>query len=724
MAQEAQSLREDLYRVVHHYAELAELAQKGEVDPMGEIGRILRNRLPYLLLVVRDVLPELERETMTYFEVLYHIVRAAQKFSDQAVLIQSRQEIEKIEAGAGIFTYAVKWIRSEDQLRPSSKAVEQIRRTLAQLNTKYRARYAPSDEDTATLIPHFLSEDEGESEEARLLRVADLVRRAVLELFRLTLETQPSRWASLFGKKSDVELEADLMMLVRFLFRCGFTVDRVASGYYRDALSDFLHEKILDNLIEGAKNIDTLQGLSSHLATISVMDFGSFFELISDYRDLGDPKEIAKHVKGMKTRNRRGAALLKKLSDLHTLYGAKAGSRLVQKFLAYRYHAAFGDYHGVRRQTDPRGSRAVELYKPVVDREAMEKRTQDDLQESGRFFSSKTRDEMASLIRLIMDSLENPDKVRGTKVKVLGDISSGAMGKVSIGIFRGQIVALKTVKSQMSAAFGDPVALLNYEAKMHSRVQAPDQHPYIVDYFGLVEQSGEKLLINSYHPNDNLTQLVEKNWTAKFKPPLSTQSYLTLATVEVVIDQLLECLARFRARGIVHRDLKTDNVLYMVDENENVNRIKVIDFGVSLAVGSDLVEDVFRGKVVGTFSYMAPEQVRGKSCFESDLYSVGAIITVMLTGKLPMVFPKVVNRQDLAKQIKRVEGEPRPRLVTLNPRLQKDRILHELAEVTESMLALDPVARPSIEQARQDFKGVFDRLGRNKSSVSVFYHRG
>jgi serine/threonine-protein kinase len=724
MTQEAQSLREDLYRVVHHYAELSELAQKGEVDPIGEIGRILRNRLPYLLLVIRDMLPALERDTMTYFEVLFHIMRAAQKFPDQKVLIQSRQEIEKIESGAGIFSYAVKWIRSEEQLRPSPKAVEQIRRTLALLNTKYRERYAPDDDDTASLIPHFLSEDEGESEEARILRVADLVRRAVLELFRLTLENRPSRWASLFGRRSDKELESDLMMLVRFLFRCGFPVDRIASGYYRDAVSDFLHEKLLDSLIEGAKNIDSLHGVSSHLAVISVMDFGSFFELVSDYRDLGDPKEIAKHVKQMKARNRRGATLLKKVSDLHTLYGVKASGRLAREFLAYRYHSAFGDYHGIRRQPDPRGGRAVELYKPVVDREAMEKRTRDDLRESGRFFSSKTRDEMASLIRLIMDSLENPDKVKGTKVKVLGDISSGAMGKVSIGIFRGKIVALKTVRSQMSEAFGDPVALLHYEATMHSRVQSPEQHPYIVDYYGLVEQAGDKLLINSYHPNDNLTQLVEKNWTAKFKPPLSTQSFLSLATLEVVINQLLDCLTRFRERGVVHRDLKTDNVLYMVDENENVNRIKVIDFGVSLAAGADPIDDVFQGKVVGTFSYMAPEQVKGRSCFASDLYSVGAIMTVMLTGKLPMVFPKVVNRQDLAKQIARVESEPRPKLTTLNPRLRKDRVLLELAEVTASLLNLDPVARPSIEEARQEFKRVFDRGERNKSSVSVFYHRG
>ena len=86
----------------------------------------------------------------------------------------------------------------------------------------------------------------------------------------------------------------------------------------------------------------------------------------------------------------------------------------------------------------------------------MEKRAEEDLKESGRCFSSKTREEMAGLIKLVMDSLDNPDKVKGKKVKVLGDISSGAMGKVSIGIFRNQIVALKKVKAHISPSLGDP----------------------------------------------------------------------------------------------------------------------------------------------------------------------------------------------------------------------------------------------------------------------------
>ena len=126
---------------------------------------------------------------------------------------------------------------------------------------------------------------------------------------------------------------------------------------------------------------------------------------------------------------------------------------------------------------------------------------------------------------------------------------------------------------------------------------------------------------------------------------------------------------------MVHRDLKTDNILYMVDENEKLNRIKVIDFGVALAIGQGAVDDIFRGKVVGTFAYMAPEQARGRSVFQSDLYSVGAIFTVLLTGQLPMVFPKTKTRPELVQQILRIENEPRKKLTVLNPWLKKKHYL-------------------------------------------------
>ena len=316
-----------------------------------------------------------------------------------------------------------------------------------------------------------------------------------------------------------------------------------------------------------------------------------------------------------------------------------------------------------------------------------------------------------------------PTGSKERKLRSLGDISSGAMGKVSIGIFRNQIVALKKVKAQISPSLGDPVKLLTYEAAMHARVQSPDQHPYIVEYHGLVEQNDEKLLINGYHPNDNVTQLVERNWQEKYKPPFATESRLNLATLEIIINQLLECLRVLRAKGVVHRDLKTDNILYMVDENERLNRIKVIDFGVALAVGQGAIEDLFKGKVVGTFAYMAPEQARGKSVFQSDLYSVGAIFTVLLTGKLPMVFPKTANRQDLIKQILRIEREPRPKLTQLNPLLKKHTTLEHIAATVESMMDLDPSRRPNLEEVQAAFDGVFQHVGEAKHSISIYYHK-
>ncbi len=723
MENDAHSLREDLYRVIQHYAELAELAKKGEVDPLGQIGKIVKKTVPYLLLVIRDLLPRLERDEITYQDVLFHIVREAQQFSDQSVLIDSRNQIQKIEGDQKVFIYAVKWLDASSKLRPSPQDVQVIRRKLNQLNEKYKQRYAPKDDETTTLIPWFLVHQEDESQETSLSRVADLVRRAVLELHHLMVDHEPAKSFLLFTRNSRKEIEEDLIQLAWFLFRCGYAVNRIASGYYKDLLSEFLNEKLLDFLIETERDLDTLQGLSNHLSAMCLLDFSTFFAIPADYIGFDDSRELARHVRFMKSKTRPGANLLNKMMELRKLYKARPHGQLAWNFLLSMYYTAFGDYHGEHRYKNPRGALAIRLDKPVLDRAAMEKRAEEDLKESGRCFSSKTREEMAGLLKLVMDSLENPDKVKGKKVKVLGDISSGAMGKVSIGIFRNQIVALKKVKPHISSSLGDPVTLLSYEAALHARVQSPEQHPYIVEYHGLVEQNDEKLLINGYHPNDNLTQLVERNWQEKYKPPFSTESRLNLATLEIVINQLLECLRVFRAKGVVHRDLKTDNILYMVDENERLNRIKVIDFGVALAVGQGAIEDLFKGKVVGTFAYMAPEQARGKSVFQSDLYSVGAIFTVLLTGKLPMIFPKTANRQDLIKQILRIEREPRPKLTQLNPLLKKNTTLEHIAATVESMMDLDPLRRPNLEEVQSALDGVFQHVGDQKHSISVYYYK-
>jgi len=724
MERDAQDLRDELYCVIQNYAQLAKLAEKGEVNPLEQVGRLVKKTAPYLLLAIRDLIPRLERREITYYEALQALIRAAHMFPDVQVLTDSRNEIQEIEAGSRLFIYAVKWLDSSANVRPGPTEIDTIKKKLRDLNEKYRKRYVLAAEETATLIPCFLPRNENDSHEKSLPRIADLVRRAILELHHLMLEYEPERTFYFFSSNTRKEVEEDLMNLAWFLFRSGYAVDRIASGYYKDALADFLNNKLLDYLIGTPKDLDTLQGLSAHLWAICLIDFASFFELQIDFIDFDDTREVVKRAKFIKGKNRRGGDLLKRMVDLLKVYSEKPQGKLVENFLLYRYYAAFSAYHGDHRLYDVRGTKAVELYKPRLDPSNMERQVAEDLQQSGRCFSSKTRDQMADLIKLIVDSLADPGKVKGKKVKVLGDISSGAMGKVSIGIYKNQIVALKRVKAQATQALGDPVTLLEYEAALNERVQSPDQHPYIAEYFGMVEQDGDKLLINGYHPNDNLTQLVERNWLEKPKPPFSSESRLTLATLETIIVQLLECLRRFRLRGVVHRDLKTDNILYMVDEQEKLNRVKVIDFGVALAVGPGAVEDIFKGKVVGTFSYMAPEQARGKSVFSSDLYSLGAIFTVLLTGKLPMVFPKTKTRADLVKQIVRIEQERRPRLTTLNPLLARNTTLEYLAATVESMLDLDPMRRPNVEEVQSAFEGLFSDLGDKKNNVSIFYHRG
>ncbi len=723
MEKDAHDLREQLYGVIQHYSELSQMAHKGEVDPISRIGRIVKKTAPYLLLVIRDLLPQLEKGDITYVEALHSIIRNAQEFPDTQVLLESRSEIQEIEQDGRVFFYAVKWLDSQTNLRPAAHELEAIGRKLAELNRKYRERYSPGEEETATLIPCFVRREETETQEMSFRRTVDVVRRAILELHHLMVQYEPEKSFYFFTRNTRKEIEADLMELAWFLFRCGLTVDRIASGYYKHLISAFLNERLLDLLLKGEKTIETLQGLSTHLWMITLMDFASFFEIPADYIELDDVREVSRHAKIMKARHRRGGELLEKTAELNKIYSSKPQGRLAGHFLRYRYHAAFGAYHGEFRQFDVRGEQAVILYKPLLDAEAMEKKAQSDLVEGGQGFSTKTRDEMSGLIKLIMDSLADPGKVRGKKVKILGDISSGAMGKVSVGIFESRIVALKRVKEKVSSALGDPVQLLQYEADVHRTVQSPTQHPSIVEYFGLIEQDGEKLLVNSYYPTDNLTQLVERNWLEKYKPPFSTESKLTLGILEIIINQLLECLKVFRDRGVIHRDLKTDNVLYLVDGQERLNRVKVIDFGVGMVVDGAM-EDMFRGKVVGTFSYMAPEQSKGKSLYQSDLYSVGAIFTVLLTGKLPMVFPKTRTRQDLVKQILRIEQEPRPRLVDLNPFLKKNTTLEHISVTVDGMLDLDPARRPTIEEVQAAFDGVFQHIGPEKEKMSVFYHRG
>ncbi|WP_205633943.1 serine/threonine protein kinase [Labilithrix luteola] len=111
--------------------------------------------------------------------------------------------------------------------------------------------------------------------------------------------------------------------------------------------------------------------------------------------------------------------------------------------------------------------------------------------------------------------------------------------------------------------------------------------------------------------------------------------------------QVARALAAAHARGIIHRDMKPENIFVLQSSIDAVTAgeasglsIKVLDFGISKATGADRTDLTRTGVIMGTPSYMSPEQASGKEVdLRADIYSLGAVLYFALTGKRPFDAP-------------------------------------------------------------------------------------
>ena len=206
--------------------------------------------------------------------------------------------------------------------------------------------------------------------------------------------------------------------------------------------------------------------------------------------------------------------------------------------------------------------------------------------------------------------------------RVIEKIGSGAMGEV----FRarderlGRDVALKLIRPASSA---NPDHLRRFE--LEARAAAALNHPNIVAIYDVGVNEGTPYIVCELLEGHTLRQLLAEG----------------ALPVRLAVDyslQIVQGLIAAHDRRIVHRDLKPENLFVTGD-----GRVKILDFGVAKLQSApeeaersveQLTTVTKSGSVIGTVAYMAPEQLRGKAVdHRSDLFSMGAILYEMLTGR-------------------------------------------------------------------------------------------
>jgi hypothetical protein len=215
----------------------------------------------------------------------------------------------------------------------------------------------------------------------------------------------------------------------------------------------------------------------------------------------------------------------------------------------------------------------------------------------------------------------------------------------------------------------------NERALREARITARLQHPHAVCVHDVVEQDGQPCLVMEYVPARSLSAVVAQEGT--LSPDRAAR----------IGQEVASALAAAHAAGIVHRDVKPDNILLTED-----NGAKITDFGISRTVGDGSVTGP--GIVVGTPSYLAPEVAAGADAsFASDVFSLGATLYAVVEGVPP--FGLSDNTILLLQAVAAGQVPPPVKAGPLGP-------------VLEWMLRRDPAARPVMAQVSDALDAVAD----------------
>jgi serine/threonine-protein kinase len=223
-----------------------------------------------------------------------------------------------------------------------------------------------------------------------------------------------------------------------------------------------------------------------------------------------------------------------------------------------------------------------------------------------------------------------------------------------------RVVALKVPHLEYES---DPNFFSRFQRE--ERIGLELDHPFILKFIP-VENKSRPYIVTEYLKGCTLEHML------KAMRPLPEKDALKLAGL------ICEALQHMHDHGVIHRDLKPQNVMICCDRT-----IRIMDFGIARDDVSRRITHVGNSRSMGTPDYMAPEQVKGKRADKrTDIYNLGAMLYEMLTGHLP-----IQNDNPWAALNARVTGDPvAPR--KLNPDLSA-----QAEEIVLRALQRDPADR-------------------------------
>jgi len=228
-----------------------------------------------------------------------------------------------------------------------------------------------------------------------------------------------------------------------------------------------------------------------------------------------------------------------------------------------------------------------------------------------------------------------PTVTKAGRYEIVGELGRGAMGVVykAVDPVIGRTVAVKTIRlSEEGTGLSRPELLTRFQTE--ARAAGLLTHPNIVVVFDAGEEDGLYYITMELVEGKSLQALLDDGHA--FPLPRTLR----------IMDQTCSALQFAHERNVIHRDIKPANLMLTADDT-----VKVTDFGTAKILQFGTVQQT--AHVMGTPSYMSPEQVKGRAVDgRSDIFSLGVMLYEMVTGEKPFpgqnittVIYKIVNEE-------------------------------------------------------------------------------